>query len=307
MNKLLAFTLCFGIYTYSFAIDANPIKFLMLKSDSNLLMLEKQNKHKWERNVWSEIDLTQKVNNPLFFPLNEIDLMETDRSGSDTVNGFTTLKSESIQWNLWNIIALNIMYGNLTIYCPDNPDWNIDKDNGYLNYPITAEKYGNSKEGTFLTDEKFRNNLLNFGLLGIELIDNYPEPMMSIEFPGEDSINSNGEVVYYPNPYMWYTDKDIIKYKVREKWTYNKKGLVTDKQIISLAPMVSKRNNLGHKVGEKELFWLDYNELKTIIKGYQLLIHHGKKDKLVSLFKYMNNRMYSSEIIKVDDIKITEK
>lgn len=308
MKRLIVIVLYLGfsfVFNNTLAIETYPFKFLKLKYDSNHLLIS--NKNKWDRNVWSIIDNNQKINNALFYPLNEMNLMEVGGYVSDTVNGFTTLKSESIKWNLWNIILYNIIYDNLTIYSPYNPEWIKDIDNGFLNYPFTAENYGNNKKGNFFTDEKFKKNLVDYGLLGREIFAQ-PEAMTSILNLSEDSIDYEGNVVYYPNDYYWYSDKDIIGYQIKEKWTYNKKGLVTDKKITAIAPIALIVDFNGNEKSEILLFWLDYKELKPILKNYKLLIKFKKRDALISLYKFINNRMFYADIIKKEErFKVSEK
>ena len=107
----------------------------------------------WSKRVWRVIDLRQKFNHPLYYPLDEID-----------VGNGIWFRSETA-WSLWTIIRYHIMSGDLTLYSPYHPIAYNNWDGDGFKYPITSEKTG----GNFYNDSIFRLQLTEYlAMLGPE-------------------------------------------------------------------------------------------------------------------------------------------
>ena len=131
--------------------------------------------------------------------------------------------------------------------------------------------------------------------------------MMSYEYPGEDSVDYDGNTVYYPFPFNWYQDKNIIKFKIKESWEINKNGEVMNKVITSIAPIVYQIDEEGNIYGERELFWIDFKELKPILKSYYLLLGRYKRERVISYLQFFNQREFYGSVSKEDKFQIKTK
>ena len=67
----------------------------------------------WSTRVWRSIDLREKLNHPLYYPLDDI------VASYDTVPE-VWVKNES-RWSLWTVIRQHVMNGDLTIFSPFDP------------------------------------------------------------------------------------------------------------------------------------------------------------------------------------------
>ncbi len=211
----------------------------------------------WSKRVWSFIDLREKINQPLFYPLDEITPSGTWITSNDRVS-------------LWTIIRCNVLAGNIKPYSPFNSNNLFGKyDGDQLKYPVESGIPG----GNFYTDSAYREELLYyFGQLGpqsdVALVNEYGEAIV-------DTL-PNGDMVYRygARDTIWYTSKDIVQYHIKEDWFFDKERSAMDRRIIAIAPvvLVKEINAAGVEVitGTKELFWLYFPHLRYILNNYHV-------------------------------------
>ncbi|MDG1331366.1 MAG: hypothetical protein P8P74_03505 [Crocinitomicaceae bacterium] len=165
--------------------------------------------------------------------------------------------------NLYTILHPMVINGTIQTYFPSDPnlDISLQTDQGELNYPLLDR----TTNETFLTSEKVRSDMCYLlGKFGPEsdlpLVDEYGDPMIMTA--------DNGEMfyVYPPRDYYWFSDGDIVKYKMRISVLLNKKGKEKKRTIKSICPVVNQLSDNGEVVGESELFWLNFEELEPALE-----------------------------------------
>jgi len=245
----------------------------------------------WSKRVWRVIDLREKFNHPLYYPLDKID--------SDAPEGYEWMKNTT-RWSLWTIIRYHVMTGDLTIYSPTHPEWIDWADGDLFKYPYTADKYGSAPGGTYITDSVFRENVKGQGFLGLEETG-MPEAIRSQEDPDYDSLDANGNTVYYPFPFKWIESKDIVQYKIKEDWFFDKERSVLDVRIIGIAPVVYQRDQQGTIIGTKELFWLYFPECRYVFQNFFVQSRNNDSQRM-SFDDLFWKRMFQSYIDKESNI-----
>jgi len=157
----------------------------------------------WSRRVWRYIDLREKINIPMYYPLDEID--------ATSIHDFMWVKHQR-RWSLWTVILSNILNGNLTVYSAYNPEMFDLKDGDSFKYPITPEP------GKTATDSLFMEEKLKI-YVGKET-DCELVPMT--DSYGYDSVRTmpdgTQEKVYFPCPYKLWSSEDIVQYRLKEDW-----------------------------------------------------------------------------------------
>jgi gliding motility associated protien GldN len=235
----------------------------------------------WSKRVWSVIDLREKFNHPLYYPMDDI------QEGMWQKN--------TTRWSLWTIIRHHVMSGDLTIYSPFNPEWESWKDGDMFKYPISSQVPG----GNYHTDKDFRDAM--FLYLGTELVDPFAEALRSELYPDEDSIfvNAEGydELRYPPSDTMWFKSQDIVQYRIKEDWFFDKERSVMDRRIIGIAPVVYQIDGNGNISGFRELFWLYFPECRYVFQNFFVQSRHNDSQRM-SFDDMFWKRMFQSYIVK---------
>lgn len=215
----------------------------------------------WSKRVWEYIDLREKINLPMYYPLDEM------QGGVWTKN--------ATRWSLWTVIRTHVLNGDLTVFSPFNPVLlgfgGLDGDQ--LKYPIKPQPGLN-----YYTDSTFRNELAYYlgkvGQPGTEpLIDEDPNsPNFGEPLVVWDPVLQMESFVYDPPDTTWYTSKEIVQYRMKEDWFFDKERSVLDVRIIAIAPVVydmEKTPAGGLQVtGMSELFWLYFPHCRFVFNNY---------------------------------------
>jgi len=210
----------------------------------------------WEKRVWQTIDLRERMNHALYYPLDEI-----------TANGDWIKHGE--RWSLWTVLRHNIINGKITAYCPFNPNYQPSVDGDQLKYPIVPQP-----GMTYYTDSVFRKALEEYRMFGqLGPISDTP---ISNSY-GEDSTVFSEETgllepVFPDREMEWITSKDIIQYRIKEEWFFDKERSVLDQRIIALAPVVYRKETTPQGetqiLGTRELFWVYFPECRFVFNNY---------------------------------------
>lgn len=236
----------------------------------------------WSKRVWQTIDLREKINHPILFPLDEY----------DASNNWV---KNSTRWSLWTILKTNILNGNLRVFSPFNPQQFDITDGDQLKYPIDPEPGKN-----YYTDSNYRSILFNYlGSLG-------PQPTQPLtNMYGEDSTivlpDGNTEYVYPARDTNWILSIDIVQYRLKEDWFFDKERSMLDKRIIAMAPVVYDKDQEGQIKGTRELFWLYFPHCRFVLNNY--FVYNPKNDaQWMSYDDLFWKRRFSSTIYKENNV-----
>jgi gliding motility associated protien GldN len=240
----------------------------------------------WSKRVWSYIDLREKINQPLYYPLDEI-----------TTNGTWIQNNQRV--SLWSIIRCNVFAGNLTIFSPYNENNLFGvRDGDQMKYPVEPPAGRN-----YYTDSSYREELLYyFGKLGpqsdVPLVDSFGEPMVK-------TVNGVRALVYELRDTLWYTSKDIVQYRIKEDWFFDKERSKLDVRITAIAPVVLdyQIDANGNKtiIGTKELFWLYFPHCRFVFNNYA--VFNGQNDsQMMSFDDLFHKRRFSAIIYKENNV-----
>jgi gliding motility associated protien GldN len=232
----------------------------------------------WSKRVWEYIDLREKVNHPLYFPFDDY-----DSEGNWVLH--------NSRWSLWTIIKQHVMCGDLRAFSPYNPFQFSIKDGDQLKYPIDPQPGMN-----FYSDSVFRDEMFSYlGTLGAQ-----PTTPLSNDY-GEDStitlVDGTIEYVYPDRDTSWFMSQDIVQYRLKEDWFFDKQRSVLDVRIIAMAPVVYQRSATGEIEGMRELFWLYFPHCRYVFNNY--FTYNDKNDsQWMSFDDLFWKRKFTSVIYK---------
>ena len=241
----------------------------------------------WSRRVFEYIDMREKINHTMYYPLDEI-----------TMAGVWV--KNATRWSLWTIIRTHILNGELRVFSPYNPLNQFgDKDGYQLKYPVDPEPgldyYTDSnyraEMGYFLGDLGPQSDIKMVDDDGYEIEITLPDGSISFKYPPQDTI--------------WYTSKDIIQYRIKEDWFFDKQRSVLDVRILALAPVVYDMQIDAQGVssigGMKELFWLYFPHCRFVFNNY-FVYNESNDAQWMSFDDLFWKRRFNSVIYKESNI-----
>lgn len=195
----------------------------------------------WERRIWEVIDIRQKMNQPLYLPLEQI----------------------ANRKSLFDVIRKGVLE----------------------DFSITAYSLGPTQE-----DDEFRYPM------SPNEVDSVLNPIV---LRYKEDLDT-GEKIPVENPEP-YTSDDIVAYKIKEVWLFDKQRSERYVRIIGLAPVVLLTNADGEVKGKKDLFWLYFPECRYVFANNEVYNAHNEAQRMTfdDLFQ---KRMFSGYIIKEDNV-----
>ena len=229
----------------------------------------------WEKRVWRIIDLREKINLPLYYPLVPL----------------------SDRWSLFDIMRHHLEQapGSLTPYLTFDPNNLYATDGDQFKYPI---KYQGPTDTVY---KKMVDELLN--VLGPE-----PTDPIKVDRGGVlvDSLDFNNNPVYPPRDKYPIGAADIVEWEIKEDWFFDKQRSVMDVRIVGISPRVNiieEDPATKQKVvkGTKNLFWIYFPELRYITQNY--FVYNRKNDaQRMSYDDLFWKRMFNSYIKKESSV-----
>jgi gliding motility associated protien GldN len=239
----------------------------------------------WNKKVWTFIDLREKINHQLYFPF---DSYQKSPDGKDEL-----WVRNSSRWSLWTVLKHHIMAGDLTIYSVNNP-YDITKqgvmDGDQFKYPIRPQDGKNYySDSVFRSSVDERISMITGGGL---------RPVLNSL--GEDSvfINDLGEEEGVNETFVeksWILSQDVIQYRLKEEWFFDKERSVMDVRILGIAPVIYEGTKEGGKY--EELFWLYFPNCRFVLNNY-FVYNESNDAQWMSFDDLFWKRRFNSTIYK---------
>lgn len=240
----------------------------------------------WSKRVWRVIDMREKINHPIYLPFDKHYL-----SGVYVRN--------SSRWSLWTILRHHIINGDLKVFSPYNPAQFDMRDGDQFKYPVVPEPGKN-----YYTDSAFRDKVFYYlGSVGAQ------SDIPLSAYDGSDSIRINPdgsqEFVYPAADTSWIDSEDIVQYRLKEDWFFDKERSVLDVRILGIAPVTYKFevNSAGQKTitGLEEKYWLYFPHCRYILNNY--FVYNEQNDaQWMSFDDLFWKRQFNSTIYKESNV-----
>lgn len=237
----------------------------------------------WSKRVWRVIDMREKINHTIYLPFDEY-----DSEGNWVRN--------SSRWSLWTVMKNHILNGELKMFSPYNPYQFSLLDGDQFKYPVVPQPGMN-----YYSDSAFRTVAFSYlGRLGAQ--PTKPLPSM---VDGTDSViylpDGTPEFVYPPRDTFWVMSKDIVQYRMKEDWFFDKERSVLDVRILGICPVIYNKDDNGQILGMRELFWLYFPHCRYIFNNYFVYNEHNDA-QWMSFDDLFWKRRFSSTIYKESNV-----
>jgi gliding motility associated protien GldN len=198
------------------------------------------------------------------------------------------------------------MKGDLIMYDNVNPNDFSALDGDLFKYPVYPAPGKN-----FETDSLFKNEVLRLIASSTTKMNPDGTPMMKTDLiTGEvlrRTVNGIEEDIPEDPEVKWVWSSDIIEYRLKEDWFFDKERSQLDCRILGLAPVVyadEKDQFIPSANTEKQvikskkiLFWLYFPHCRFVLVNYN--VYNPKNDaQWMSFDDLFNKRQFNSTIYK---------
>lgn len=249
----------------------------------------------WSKRVWRVLDLREKINLPLYYPLETSVSVFDPNSGQETFETY----SNNRQWSLWRIIRHHafdkIIAGqapDITTYysCAYGDCGTFPEDGDQFKYPILPPAGDYSDSNFIQTIAPLFNKVVRGETYevkdenGFLIYDENDQPLTKTD----------------PDKYIPITSDQIVQYHIKEDWFFDKERSVMDQRILGIAPVVYEVE--GDQVkGYKRLFWIYFPECRYVFQNY--FVFNRKNDsQRMSYDDVFWKRQFSSYVYKESNV-----
>lgn len=190
----------------------------------------------WSKRVWRVIDLREKMNYPLYYPLRPLN----DR------------------YNLFHILTSGIKSKAIIGYLPA-PFGALVIDGDQFKYPVLPPNLGG-------TDQEYKEGIRAM-MQSCTQEDSVAQPIGTdqygnFEYDPKDLDGMGNPLTYTVDKCEDIAAEDIAAYHIKEDWFFDKQRSVLDVRIIGLAPM--RKTDRGFQ----EMFWVYFPEARYLLQNY---------------------------------------
>ena len=128
-------------------------------------------------------------------------------------------------------------------------------------------------------------------------VDSVLNPMVII--PQFDPVT--GEVIGSMEAQTSINSQDIVRYRVKEDWVWDRQRSQRQVRIIGIAPIIEKKDDEGNSQGLAPLFWLYYPECRYVFANAECYNYENDAQRR-TFEEIFQKRYFSSYIVKETNV-----
>ena len=181
---------------------------------------------------------------------------------------------------------------NQMFYFPVDPIEDRKNLFDVIRYALEVEgsltAYGTGPAGT---DDEFHYPL------DMNQVDSMLNPIVII--PQFDPVT--GEVIGSMEAQTTLNSQDIVRYRLKEDWVWDRQHSQRQVRIIGIAPIIEKKDDEGNSQGLAPLFWLYYPECRYVFANAECYNYENDAQRR-TFEEIFQKRYFSSYIVKETNV-----
>ena len=260
----------------------------------------------WSRTIWREIDLNHKMNHHFYYPDIEIrEHLNSDKMSlidvvMEAIQGYTNLDEKCSKCSgTGEIDATNNVLGD-KIECTNC----LGTSSKFRCFQIGL----NSKPGNeFKYGLKTKEEKMEIGVPPADSVyvkDEYGQRVVDTrEFLEDGSYNQNyGYDIRVLGEPEAFKRTQVVAWKVKEEWFFDKKRSVMDVRIVGLAPCWYVQDTVNNTEKLVPLFWIYYPDFRDVLLNTRVTNYTKNNAQERSFLGVFEKRMFVSRITMESNI-----
>jgi gliding motility associated protien GldN len=241
----------------------------------------RENDYVWGKRTWSYIDLREKLNHPMYFPHEKIDITGSlDLSSQGRYSLYYILANaldkghiigyaDKIEGKLGSANTKDMEGGDAFIFPAEK--LNVGELLGKKNVePLKVSKQVLVNGNAAQVYRKKGADLSVFEYLSSDPLTEQVDPQTETVDPLEAEVIDPTQNILANSEFRTYTlerwqPKQIVKYLLKEDWFFDKERSILDVRTIGLAPVAYEDST---SMKEKILFWVYFPQVRDVLKNY---------------------------------------